>query len=85
MRIWDNGGDAALYDVLLMLTRTEAERLRGAVEQMLSDEEKGDYPIVDLDDNSKHYSEFAVCLYDETNIENNNYCDRMMQLIREGE
>lgn len=81
MRIWDKHHKIPLYDVLLMITRAEAEELMDTVQQMLADEEQGDYPMVDL--NTTRYRQFSLCLYDDENIENNHYCESAMQLIRE--
>ena len=80
MRMLDNDSDKVLNDVLILLTRKEAEDLRDTVAQMLSDVEQSHYHVMDRE---TYLREFTLGLYDDVDIEKNTYMPRVIDLIRE--
>ena len=81
MRMLDNETDQGLKDVLILLTRREAEWLRSAVTELLADAKQEHHHIMDMEDYSR---ELTVALYDEADAGINTYTARVADLIRNG-
>lgn len=81
MRILDNISDKALDDILILLTKSEAKRMRDAIDQLLAENKLDHEHILDLDSLNR---EITIALYDEVNVQANPWVERVLDLIRNG-
>lgn len=78
MRIYDESGDKALRQVILYLTKDEAEDLLSALEQMVKDPSTHSHEHID---DREYAHEITVAVYDESNLRG--FDARSVRLIRE--
>ena len=80
MRILDNKNDIAINDVLLLLSESEAKELIDSLQDLLSTNEQHSH--AHINDNGYQH-EITVAIYDDKNIHNNSFHERIIKLIRE--
>lgn len=80
MRIFDQTNDKTLKTILLFLTKNEMKQMIGYLEQMENDTIGIGHAHLD-DEEYQH--EITIALYDEKNMQNNEFNERCKKVIVE--